>query len=93
MATFDEILEAFFFVSSDECGMNRALLCLDNGKIYYHSEMVDLDELDEDKFDCDHFIEIPHKGLLKIWHNFENQRVEKALLEWALENEVELKST
>jgi hypothetical protein len=55
--------------------------------------MGDLNELDEDKFDCDHFIEIPHKGLLKIWHNFENQRVEKALLEWALENEVELKST
>ena len=39
MATFDEIHDAFLFVSSDEYGMNRALLCLDNGEIYYHSEM------------------------------------------------------
>ena len=62
MATFDEIQDAFLFVSSDEYGMNRALLCLDNGEIYYHSENGDFDELDEDKFDCDHFIEIPRKN-------------------------------
>jgi hypothetical protein len=56
MATFDEIQEAFFFVSSDEYGMNRAHLCLDNGEIYYKSEIGGLDELDEDTFDCDHYI-------------------------------------
>ena len=66
MATFDEIQDAFLFVSSDEYGMNRALLCLDNGEIYYHSENGDFDELDEDKFDCDHFIEIPHKNDLDL---------------------------
>ena len=66
MATFDEIQDAFLFVSSDEYGMNRALLCLDNGEIYYHSEMGTFDELDEDKFDCDHFIEIPHKNDLDL---------------------------
>jgi hypothetical protein len=66
MATFDEIQNAFSFVSSDEYGMNRALLCLDNGEIYYHSENGDFDELDEDKFDCDHFIEIPHKNDLDL---------------------------
>ena len=66
MVTFDEIQDAFLFVSSDEYGMNRALLCLDNGEIYYHSEMGTFDELDEDKFDCDHFIEIPHKNDLDL---------------------------
>ena len=66
MATFDEIQDAFLFVSSNEYGMNRAVLCLDNGEIYYHSENGDFDELDEDKFDCDHFIEIPHKNDLDL---------------------------
>jgi len=66
MTTFDEIENAFLFVSSDGYGMNRALLCLDNGEIYFHSENGDLDELDEDKFDCDHFIEIPHKNDLNL---------------------------
>lgn len=64
MATFDEIQNAFFFVNSDEYGMNRALLCLDDGEmgeIYFQSENGDLNELDEDEFDCDHFMEIPHK--------------------------------
>ena len=66
MATFDEIQEAFSLVSSGECGMNRVLLCLDNGEVYYHSEKGDLDELDEDNFDCDHFLEIPHKNDLDL---------------------------
>jgi hypothetical protein len=136
MTTFDEIQHAFFFVNSDEYGTHRALLCLDNGEIYYHSEMGDLDELDEDKFDCDNFLEIPHKndldlgqrlvfefaemrmpddldrvseifsnrtayrrfkdllefrGLLQNWYDFESNREEEALREWALENEIELK--
>jgi hypothetical protein len=46
--------------------MHRALLCLDNGEIYYHSEDGDLDELDEDKFDCDNFLVIPHKNDLDL---------------------------
>jgi hypothetical protein len=135
MATFEEIHDAFFFVSSDSYGMNQAVLCLDNGEIYYHSEMGDLDELDEDKFDCDHFIEIPHKNdldlgqslvfefaemripeelalvdhmfrrrgayrrfkdlleskeLIQSWYDFEKDREEEALRQWALENEIEL---
>ena len=55
MATFDEIHDAFLFVSSDGYGMNRAVLCLDDGKIYLHFEDGVLDELDEDEFDCDNF--------------------------------------
>lgn len=68
MATFEEIDDAFFFVNSDSYGMHRALLCLDNGRIYFHSEMDDPedDELSEDNFDCDNFIEIPHKNDLNM---------------------------
>jgi hypothetical protein len=66
MATFDEIHDAFLFVSSDGYGMNRAVLCQDNGEIYYHSEDGVFDELDEDEFDCDNFIVIPHKNDLDL---------------------------
>ncbi|MCX6673706.1 MAG: UPF0158 family protein [Methanothrix sp.] len=66
MATFDKIHDAFLFVSSDGYGMNRAVLCLDNGEIYFHSEDGVFDELDEDKFDCDNFINIPHKNDLDL---------------------------
>jgi hypothetical protein len=66
MVTFDEIQDAFSFVSSNEYGMNRVLLCLDNGEIYYHSENGDFDELDEDEFDCDNFVVIPHKNDLDL---------------------------
>ena len=66
MATFEEIEDAFFFVSSEAYGMNRALLCLDNGEIYYHSESGDLNELDEDNFACENFLEIPHKNDLSL---------------------------
>ncbi|MDD2837070.1 MAG: UPF0158 family protein [Methanothrix sp.] len=68
MTTFDEIYDAFLFVSSDSCGTNRALLCLDNGEIYYHSEDGVFDELDEDEFDCDNFLVIPHKNDLDLGH-------------------------
>lgn len=66
MVTFEGIEDAFFFVSSEDYGMNRALLCRDNGEIYYHSESGDLNELDEDNFDCDNFLEIPHKNDLGL---------------------------
>ena len=81
MVTFDEIQNAFSFVSSDEYGMNRAVLCLDNGEIYYHSEMGDFDELDEDKFDCDNFVEIPHKNDLDLGKSLVFEFTEQHLLE------------
>lgn len=63
MATLEEIQDAYFFVNSDSYGMHRALLCIDSGRIYYQSEMggFDEEELDEENFDCEKFIEIPHK--------------------------------
>ncbi len=81
MVTFDEIENAFFFVSSDEYGMNRAVLCLDNGEIYYHSENGDLDELDEDEFDCDRFVVIPHKNDLDLGQSLVFEFTEQCLPE------------
>jgi hypothetical protein len=66
MVTLSEIQEAFSFVSSAGHGMNRALLFKDNDEIYYHSEMDDLDELDEDESKCNNFVEIPHKNDLDL---------------------------
>ena len=79
MATFDEIHSAFLFVSSDGYGMNRALLCLDDGEIYYHSEDGVLDELDEDKFDCDNFLVIPHKNELDLGQSLVFEFVEQQM--------------
>jgi len=42
--------------------MNHAILCLDDGRVYFRSEDGVLDDLDEDEFDCDRFLEIPHKN-------------------------------
>jgi len=66
MTTFDEIHDAFFYVSSAEYGMHKAFLCLDNGEIYFRSEWDDPKDEDEDEFECDHFIEIPHKNDLNL---------------------------
>ncbi len=66
MATFSEIQDAFFFVNSDEYGMNTAILCKDTGQIFYRSESGDIDEIDEDELDCDEIIKIPHKNELGL---------------------------
>ena len=36
---------------------------------------------------------LDHKGLLQSWYDFENQREEEALREWALDNKIELKTS
>ena len=79
MATFDEIHDAFLFVSSDGYGMNRAVLCLDDGEIYLHSEDGVFDELDEDKFDCDNFLVIPHKNDLDLGQSLVYEFVEQQM--------------
>lgn len=59
---FREIYDAFLFVGFAEYGMNSAFLCKDTGEIYYHSEDGVIDEIDEEEFDCDDFLKIPHKN-------------------------------
>ena len=59
---FREIYDAFLFVSLEDYGMNSVILCKDTGEMYYHSEDGVIDEVDDEEFDCDDFLKIPHKN-------------------------------
>ncbi|MEA1949262.1 MAG: UPF0158 family protein [Thermodesulfobacteriota bacterium] len=64
--TFDDIENAFMFVSMQPEFGNQALLSKTTGKIYYISEFGDSDELPDDIEDSDDYIEIPHKNELDL---------------------------
>ena len=64
--TFDDIENAFFFVSMDQQFMHNAYLCKGTGEIFYTSEMGDSDELPDDIDDPDKYIAIPHKNELDL---------------------------
>ena len=64
--SFDDIENAFFFVSMDQQFMHNAYLCKESGEIFYTSEMGDSDELPEDIDDPDKYITIPHKNDLDL---------------------------
>jgi hypothetical protein len=66
MIKFSELRDAFFFVGSDSYGMHRAVLEKESGKIYYKSELGDLDEISESDINWDVCIEIPHKNDLDL---------------------------
>jgi hypothetical protein len=57
--SFDDIENAFLFVSMDQQYMHHAYLCKDTGQTFYVSEMGDSDELPEDIDDPDKYITIP----------------------------------
>jgi hypothetical protein len=62
---FGDIEDAMMFVSSAGYGENSAILDKSTGKIYYRSAYGNLDEseeFDEDEFDPDIHIAIPHKN-------------------------------
>lgn len=80
MVTFSDIHDAFFFVNSDEYGMNTAILCKDTGQLYYRSESGTIDEIDdEDELDCDEIIKIPHKNDLGLGKELVFEFVEEYL--------------
>ena len=62
---FDDIEQAFFFVSAMPHFTNSAYLNKETGEIYYESEYGDSDELPED-IDDDKYIGIPHKNDLDL---------------------------
>lgn len=66
MIKFRELQDAFFFVGSDSYGMHRAVLNKETGKIYYQSELGDLDEISEADINWDVCMEIPHKNDLDL---------------------------
>jgi hypothetical protein len=64
---FDELLDAFEFVSAGQPFENEAYLCLETGLIHYHFEIGDLDEeLPEDVGDSEKYVAIPHKNDLDL---------------------------
>jgi hypothetical protein len=64
--SFDDIENAFFFVSMDQMFMHNAYLCKETGEIFYTSEMGDSDELPGDIDDPERYIAIPHKNELDL---------------------------
>ncbi|MBI3771135.1 MAG: hypothetical protein HY272_00305 [Gammaproteobacteria bacterium] len=63
---FEDILEAFEFVSFAQVGECQAFLDKETGKIYWHSDFGgDFEELPEDIADKK-YIELPHKNELDI---------------------------
>ncbi len=64
--SFDNIENAFLFVSMDQKYMNNAYLCKESGQIIYTSELGDSDELPEDIDDTEKYITIPHKNDLDL---------------------------
>lgn len=61
--SFDDIENAFYFVSSDQEFMNSAFLCRETGEIFYDSGLIGReDDFPEDIEDPDKYISIPHKN-------------------------------
>ena len=67
--SFQELLNSFEFVSSGS-GMHDAFLCRRTGKIYWRSEMSDLDgiedELPDDVEEDENYVAIPDKRELDL---------------------------
>lgn len=67
--SFGDILLAFEFVGSSYPGANRAILCRRSGKIYYQSDDLGLDELNDelpDDADGEGYVAIPDKRDLDL---------------------------
>lgn len=66
-AKFDELLEAFEFVSAGQPMEHEAYLCAATGVIYYHTGFGDNEEPLPDNVDDDEkYIAIPHKNDLGL---------------------------
>jgi hypothetical protein len=79
MVKFSDIQDTFFFVSSASYGMHYAILNKETGRLYYRSEMGDLDEISDEDFDRDTCIKIPHKKELGFGQDLVFEFVEKHL--------------
>ncbi len=68
--SFEDILNAFEFVNMGGFGEHQAVLCRQSGKIYWHSELSELDELEDELPDDieneDQYLAIPDKRELDL---------------------------
>ncbi|MFQ6114906.1 MAG: UPF0158 family protein [bacterium] len=65
MIDFNELEDAFSFVSSDQPFLNSAIVNKKTGEIFYRSELSGIDDFPEN-FEDEDFIEIPHKNELDL---------------------------
>lgn len=63
---FNELLDAFEFVSSIGIGEHTAFLCKETGKIYWHSDWADDVEEIPDIEESEEYIRIPEKKELDL---------------------------
>lgn len=64
---FNELRNAFEFVSSGPSSQQNAYICMDTGVIYWTSTIVDLEEdIPDDLETSDRYIPVPHKNDLKL---------------------------
>ena len=63
---FKDIEDSYDFVSFGPYGDHSALLDKTSGKIYWHSELGDCDEIPEDVSESGDTVEIPHKNDLGL---------------------------
>ena len=64
---FTDIEFAFYFVSSEQPGTHSAIVSKSKGEMYYHTEIGDnFDEIPEDVYENDDYVEIPHKNDLDL---------------------------
>jgi hypothetical protein len=64
---FDDLLDAFEFVSAGQPIEHEAYLCVPTGVIHYHSEFGDNEEpLPDDIEDSEKYLAIPHKNDLDL---------------------------
>jgi len=64
--SYDDIENAFLFVSMGQMYENQALISTQTGKIYYISEYGDSDDLPDDIEESEDYIDIPHKYELDL---------------------------
>jgi len=79
MLRFNDIKDAFFFVSSASYGMHSAVLSKETGQIYYRSEMGDLDQISDEDLDWEMCIDIPHKNDLGLGRQLVFEFIERHL--------------
>ncbi len=58
-----DIEDAFLFVGGASYGEHSAMINKKTGKVYYQSEMGDLDEIPEEIDEPDFWVEVPHKTI------------------------------
>ena len=65
MIDFDELEEAFLFVSAGPPFINHAIVNKKTGKIFYRTDFAGVDDFPED-YESDDYVAIPHRNDLDL---------------------------